>query len=464
MRSLLAMIGVACAVTMIRMPEARACGGCFHEAPAPQQKITVVTDHRMAFAVSPTQTTLYDQIRYSGDPSKFAWILPIASTVDVGLSADVMFGALDTLTQTVIYPPIYTCPPPPNCPYYGGGGGSGCSCGSTKSEDFAAVDGGAALYDSSAPRDGVEVTKQEVVGPYETVQLKATDPMGVTQWLTMNGFVIPDDIKPVIAAYQAEGFGFLALKLQPGASVSAMRPVRVTTKGAGLSLPLRMVAAGTGATVGITLWIVAEGRYEPANFPLFQLKNDELVWDWLSQSSNASVLRAKKAADLMGFGWEIESSLDELRSSVEQIVLNGGTARPISASIDYEPVVDAMNNITKTAEQVRQEDLDTLFSGMSTSARITRIRSDLARSALAQDLRLNASADQTILPNVHRLTLDVNRPPCPGTMCAANPKDGARGGGGCATAATKASDFSLIVCASAFALTLLRQRRKRRRL
>ena len=41
-----------------------------------------------------------------------------------------------------------------------------------------------------------------------------------------------------------------------------MRPIRVTTQGASLALPLRMAAVGTGATVGITLWVVSDGRYE----------------------------------------------------------------------------------------------------------------------------------------------------------------------------------------------------------
>jgi hypothetical protein len=38
-----------------------------------------------------------------------------------------------------------------------------------------------------------------------------------------------------------------------------------------------MVAAGTGATVGVTLWIVGEGRYEPTNFPSFYIQTRSLV-------------------------------------------------------------------------------------------------------------------------------------------------------------------------------------------
>ena len=69
-----------------------------------------------------------------------------------------------------------------------------------------------------------------------------------------------------------------------------------------------MVAAGTGAGVGITLWIVAEGRYEPANFGSFRISDSELVWDWSSKSSNYTKLRADKSAAGMGAAFETESS------------------------------------------------------------------------------------------------------------------------------------------------------------
>src|SRR3954468_19226808 len=90
--------------------EAAACGGCFHP---PTQVASDITDERMLLSVSTKQTTLYDQIRYSGNPSSFAWDLPIHGTVDVGLSADVLFGSIDTLTATQITPPPQNCPGPP---------------------------------------------------------------------------------------------------------------------------------------------------------------------------------------------------------------------------------------------------------------------------------------------------------------------------------------------------------------
>ena len=56
--------------------------------------------------------------------------------------------------------------------------------------------------------------------------------------------------------------------------------MRVTMPGASLSLPLRMASVGTGAVTGITIWVVADGRYEPQNFPFFHIDDSQLVWDW----------------------------------------------------------------------------------------------------------------------------------------------------------------------------------------
>ena len=395
---------LAAAGTLVTLEsEAGACGGCF----TPTENPTVVTDHRMILSISKEQSTLYDQIRYSGSPSSFAWVLPISGTVDVGLSADIVFAAIDGMTQTRIIPPPQNCPPPPNCQSNSRGGSASAA---------PAADG-----------EGVQVTKREVVGPYETVQLKATDANALQSWLQRNAFNVPADVKPVVDQYVAERFDFLAIKLVPGKSVQDMRPVRVTTKGASAVLPLRMVAAGTGPVVGISLWVVAEGRYESQNFPSFTVKTEELAWDWSQQKSNYTELRAAKTTASNGRGWEIESSTIVAPSQVSQAVqygfFNGGGGRPgpgpasdpeTQARDAYLPVLDAQGNVTKSAVQVREEDLTTLFFGVPTATtRITRMRADLAHAALNADLVMTAAADQAVLSNVRQLTNEINEPLCP---------------------------------------------------
>lgn len=396
MRKALVLLGLFAATTSLAVfaeKDAAACGGCFHP---PNENPSVITDHRMILSVSPQQTTLYDQIRYQGSPSSFAWVLPINGVATVGLSADVVFQTLDNLSATQVIPPADNCPPPPSCPGVNYGGAAG---------------------DASSSADaGVVVSHEKVVGPYETVQLHSSDPNALNNWLTSHGFAVPADVAPIIAAYVNEHFDFLAMKLVPGAGVGAMRPVRVSTPGASPLLPLRMVAAGTGATVGVTLWVVADGRYETANFPWFRIDDREIVWDWAQNRSNYTTLRAQKTAAGGGRVWEIESSLPADANSIRSQVQYGSQPQyPYDdAGVQYPPVPPGDGAAGESSDQLMKADLDTLFTGLSSSTfRLTRLRADLAHAALATDLNLTASADQSVASNVRRPTATNGSPQCP---------------------------------------------------
>jgi hypothetical protein len=406
------------AVVAAMARDSRACGGCFIRPTT--QVGTVVTDHRMIFAVSPTQTTLYDQIRYSGSPSEFAWVLPIHGPVKLGVSSDQLFSVLDQNTQTTVRAPPYPCPV--------------CNCVRN-----APVASGGASYDAGiADGGGVTVIAQQVVGPYATVQLhpnSTSDTAALTSWLKGNSYDIPVSIEPIIAAYVQEGFDFLAIKLVPGQGVQAMRPISVTTSGSALSLPLRMVAAGTGATVGITLWVVGTGRYEPQNFQSFTIDPSSLVWDWSTSSSNYTALRAQKELLLNYAAWQVESSLDVSLYSIESPVL----ADPSASAYIGVPAQDG--GVGLTAIEARSQDLNTLFPSGGAVARITRLRADLSQAALATDLVLQASMDQKTLSNVYQATLSTNAncSPCP--CGSTSGSSGAPFGGSAGSTAGSTSGF-----------------------
>src|SRR5262249_31953837 len=143
---ILAAASIAAALSLAPVREAAACGGCF----SPPAENTEVASHRMILSVSQSQTTLYDQIKYSGSPSSWAWVLPTKGPLSVGLSSDALFETLDQLTQVTVRGPRLTC----------GTFGTGGSTGSF----------------SSSSSGGVTVISQMVVGPYETVQLSSTNP------------------------------------------------------------------------------------------------------------------------------------------------------------------------------------------------------------------------------------------------------------------------------------------------
>ena len=262
---------------------AEACGGCFVP---PSPDVSVVTDHRMAFSISPKQTVLWDQIRYSGDPREFAWVLPVKPGATIELANDELFQALDATTQPIVYPPQNT-------------NTLGCAltgCGS--SEDSASAESGGA--------NGVQIISQSVVGPYEQVTLRSTDNNALVNWLRASSFAIPTSIEPTIAAYVNEQFDFIALKLRPECGERSMKPVRVVTPGAVPTLPLRMVAAGVGPRVGITLYVITEGKYQPQNFPHVEIPDDKLRWDRNTSKSNYETLSQDLMGQANGKTWIIE--------------------------------------------------------------------------------------------------------------------------------------------------------------
>ena len=109
-RSLLLSLPLAALALMAPPREAQACGACF----VPPDENTQVTGHRMIFATSMQQTTLYDQISWSGSPESFSWVLPIHGQVDVGLSADALFAFLGAQSSVYVAPPppVYVAPAP----------------------------------------------------------------------------------------------------------------------------------------------------------------------------------------------------------------------------------------------------------------------------------------------------------------------------------------------------------------
>jgi MYXO-CTERM domain-containing protein len=451
------------ALALSHASDASACGGCFHEPPIQQSENTQVTGHKMILSVSKTQTTLWDQVEYMGSPSSFAWVLPIKGIVDVGLSSDALFQALEASTQVNISSPVIPCAGPPIC-----GGSTGT--GSAAAGGFDNGGGGG----SSGPPP-VTITAQSVVGPYETVQLHSSDPAALTTWLTDHNFIIPAEIKPIIDAYVGEGFDFLALKLVPGKAITAMRPVRVTMPGGSPVLPLRMVAAGTGVTTPVSLFVMGEGRYEAANMPDFTIDSDQLTWDWDSMSSNYAVLKKTTFDASQGKAWLTEAgepfSPYYLQDSINQLV----TYDPL-----HSGYADEMGN---GAPDAAQADLTTLLGSLDpASVWITRLHGELSRQALLSDLTLGASANQVPVNRFLQATKTKGTaptcpvyPPCPdpGTLTGSGGStpigwnawttlnNGNKSSGGCAM--TQEGGFSSTFGALSVlaALALVRRRRSR---
>lgn len=414
--------------------DANACGACY----ASSSESTVVNDHRMAFSIGKQQTVLWDSISYSGNPQEFAYVLPAKPGTRIEPSSEAWFTALDGQTR-----PIIMGPPPPTGksadePEWERGSGGGCGSFAT-SADFSARGG-----DNS-----VQVVDRAVVGPYDTVTVRSTEPEALSKWLTDHGFAIPPTSAPIIASYVDMGYDFIALRLRPGKEdVRSMEPIRIVSPGTDTSLPLRLMQIGAGPKVGITLYVIGEGRYRTASFPDVALDLDKLFWDPAANRSNYQELSIATMATENGRAFITEYA-DHPSFAPNGVGGYGMTANtgllagykaackpstavappapteppqpsdPPDASADASDeggtASDAGNTSTdppKRTVQTKCDDLDVATFGMNASdVWLTRLRANLPNAALNDTLRLEPAPKQEKFDNIHQTTQPGTIPP-----------------------------------------------------
>ena len=470
MRRFLALAGLTCGLAVLgASDDATACGGCFIPEGSAS---TVVTGHRMALSISQQRTVLWDQIQYTGDPEDFSWVLPVKPGAVLEVANDAWFDVLEAATQTTVGGAAVQCTPNfgggfDGGSFEGGGSSSGFGCGS---DDLALAAPNAAGEGSSTgtggmvapPEEPVEVVSEGSAGPYDMVTLSTDVPGALNEWLDENGYAVPDEMQPIIDAYVEDGFDFIALRLSPETSVRQMKPVRVITPGSSFALPLQMVAAGTGENTALTLFMLGEGRYEAQNFENVLVPQNQPVWDYNTSSSNYSELRREhldkhdgrawltsyaRNGSLLGatpdglgqFSVSYNVGASQASSIAEAYVLQGwqnGEGSPAeSGCLDYfqlynndmglvvEDLCEPGDMDCRPTEEAQidsanlacgdLDDVATALVGMHPrDVWITRMEANLPRTALDQDLLLEAADEQAVVENRYFAQTSDNHP-CP---------------------------------------------------
>jgi len=300
---------------------ASACGGCFAPPAPTPESAQIVTDHRMVLALSQRQTTLWDQIRYTGAPEDFVWVLPVANaaTLQIGLADNAFVDALDTYTAPFITAELPQCWRRFQFVSRFPDSGAFIGCGASESGGFGAMPG---VESTRVGRDG-----EAVVGPYAVTVLSTDSPSGgmrLDAWLAQNGYQIPASTRSAIDHYVDLQFDFIILRLRPGAGVKQMQPVRITTRGYMPMLPLRMIVAGIGDKVGLALTVISAGRVEAQSFANEVLDERRLSFNFRTNTSNWRTEYQRLLSRRPGRTWVIESVQNMLPSQLTY----GGSAPP----------------------------------------------------------------------------------------------------------------------------------------
>jgi hypothetical protein len=214
------------------------------------------------------------QIQYTGDPQKFAWIIPVTAIPDFSIGSEQLFGNL--LASTV---PTYSFSFASDCEErerpqigcasvasFGGDGGTGVTTGDVTTDG------------------GFEVVKREIVGAFEIVVLSGGTSQEVYDWLSMNGYYQDMAALPIIDEYLKEKFYFAAAKLLHGAGTDEIQPLVMTYAGDTPCVPLRLTRIAATPHMGVRVFGLGEARYAPSNYRHVEI-NDAAI-DWVNNAVN----------------------------------------------------------------------------------------------------------------------------------------------------------------------------------
>ncbi|MDP3273826.1 MAG: DUF2330 domain-containing protein [Deltaproteobacteria bacterium] len=319
--------------------ESAACGGCVN---GPTMLATSVLDHRMVLALSSAQTTLWDQLRYAGDPSQFLWILPVsdASTIEVAVGTNAFVNGIDAFSAPTIV-------------------GPGVVCGRDNTVSYvvarSTVNAPAGSF-AEVPTERVVLgdARRAAVGPYATEVVRSRE-QGLATWLRARRFAVDSSNEAAIAHYESMRFDFLVVQFRPGVSVQQIQPIRVSTRGYNPVLPLRFIALGAGDSVGLSLMVLAPTAMVPEGWDSRTLDSSALVWDFGQGTSNYRSLLGSASA--LGTAWVVESVSQPAR--MESILAFDATQPARARSLPSRGVIPADCPFPEEAgEPIRGPDVD----------------------------------------------------------------------------------------------------------
>jgi len=198
-------------------------------------------------------------VSFEGDAEDFAWVIPVPAKPEIGVTDPDLFWELSDFTATEI----------PK-----GGGGFGCLGGATEGD---------------TEEEGVDVIEEQVVGPYATAILSATNATALTDWLNANGYVFPEEGKEIVDEYIEKEWYFVATKINAMVDIDlaeyeeveeeasealaegAIEPIILSFASDEIVYPLRITSLSTmnATSPEVLLYVFADHVMVPEQYPLY---------------------------------------------------------------------------------------------------------------------------------------------------------------------------------------------------
>ena len=306
-----AIFAAALSAVLQQASSATACGGTFCDRGStvqaqamavPPPPMTVdQSGENILFVVADGHVEAHVQIRYQGDPEKFAWLVPMPSVPEVSIGSQLLFDAMLNGTTPVFGVRTTTM----NCD-----GGTETSentgCGSVEADSSSS--GGLAPTENEEANRMIDPIGQ-TVGSFDVTILQPASTGEVLSWLTDNDFNLSERSEELIEPYVAAGSVFAAIRFVPGAGVKEVHPIVFRYEGTRPAIPIKLTAVAATEDMRIRTFFLGEDRTFPTNFRHVELNMAKLNWPGFGFNYELVVARAvDETGDGHGFVTEYAGS------------------------------------------------------------------------------------------------------------------------------------------------------------
>jgi len=183
-------------------------------------------------------------VSFEGDAEDFAWVIPLPDKPEIAVTDAELFWELSDFTATEI--------PSWNWLTFWG-------CGGLAPPD----------------QEGVDVIEEQVVGPYATAILSATNATALVDWLNANGYIFPEDGEEIVSEYIKKEWYFVATKINAveqdtgyALAEGAIEPIVLSFASDEIVYPLRITSL-SATSPEVLLYVFADHVMVPEQYPLY---------------------------------------------------------------------------------------------------------------------------------------------------------------------------------------------------
>jgi hypothetical protein len=274
---------------------AQASGGFFRDSPASGQPPMPVdqTAETIVFAFDGEMVEAHIQLQYTGNPERFAWLIPLESTPEITVGSAQLFLNLLNNTRPIVGlgQSFEGCFGPSSQ-------STGLGCASSVHDDSPPMAGGGFAGPPANPDGGPVPVAQlrKSVGSFEVSILSSS--AEVQQWLATKQFLPHDEAPRIVDEYTSRGYVFAAIELSAGAGIDEVHPLVLRYRGSEPSVPLKLTAIAAQDDMAIRAFFLGQRRAAPiGDYRHVTLNLARL--DWFNSGANYRTL-VTNAVDAAG--------------------------------------------------------------------------------------------------------------------------------------------------------------------